>query len=273
MKNILTYIAITLLTFLVPITTLGANYTFSPSTATSYIAADAQYIPSPWLQDPSATDQFSVVADGSQTVSGSTLIQTVRDGWRWIQLGNPSSIKGYARTEVALTRQIATGNPFIPGQLATIDWTGYYTTPLPPVVTGGYLVTPGQIHDNTPLSPHYTLSLNSGTGVLYIEIHNLDNSFKSRTPIYTFNQMVNTSTQIVMYYKPNTAIGVSDGSFTIAVNGRLIFSEAGQENSTDPGHDYSKFGIYDFGKAIVDPANPGRGQSLSMVTTNYQVSN
>lgn len=258
---------------MLPMSALGATYTFSPSTATSYIAANAAFIPSPYLQDPSATSFSSIVSDASIVPDGTTIRQKIQDGWRWWQIGSPSTVHNYARTEIALTRQIATGNPFIPGTIATIDWEGYYTTGLPAVVSGEYLVTPGQIHDNTPQSPHYTLSLNSGTGVLYIEIHNIDNSFKSRTQIYTFDQMVNRSTQIVMYYKPNTAIGVSDGSFTIAVNGRYIFSEAGQENSIDPGHDYSKFGIYDFTNAITTPTDPGRGQSLEMVTEHYKVTN
>ena len=250
-----------------------ATYTWDPAAAVSPLASGQAFVPTPWRQEPSATSYANYTSDDSITISGSTTFTKIKDGWSWWIVGSPGSTHTYARTEMGLSRASGPNTPFPAGQLSTVAWKGYYTSELPAVVTGEYLVTPGQIHDDVDYSPHYTLSLNSGTEVLYIEIHNLDGSFDRRVPIYTFGQMVNNSTNITMHYKPNSAIGTADGSMTVEVNGRCVFSEAGVENSNDPGRDYSRFGIYDFTNAITDPDDTGGDRELTLATEFYQVDN
>lgn len=244
--------------------------TFNPTLAIPYIASDSNFIPSPWSQDPSATDNTTVVADASITPDGSNINLKVQDGWRWIQLGNPSHVYGYARTEINLTNQIGF-TVFPAGVVTTLEWQGYFTTGLPAVLSGEPFVAPFQIHHLGGGSPPYALEVDTSDHLLYLYIHNIDGSFNRREVLMDFNDLVNVSTNIKANYKPNSSAGIADGSMQILIDGAEVFTESGVENCVVQNKDYAKVGIYDFTNAIVDPTDAGRGQSLEMIVENFSV--
>lgn len=244
--------------------------TFNPTLAIPYIASEELFIPSPWSQDPSATDNTSVVADASITPDGANVNLKVQDGWRWIQLGDPTHIYSYARTEINLTNQIGF-TVFPAGVVTTFEWQGYFTTGLPAVLSGEPFVAPFQIHHQGGGSPPYALEVDTSNHLLYLYIHNINGTFNRRELLGDFNDLVNVSTNIKANYKPNSATGIADGSMQILINNVEVFSETGVENCVVQNHDYAKVGIYDYTNAIVDPSNPGRGQSLEMVVENFSV--
>lgn len=250
------------------------TYTFNPSAAITPLANGDALIPFPWRQDPSATDAASVVADASIQVDGSNVTHTIKDGWRWIQLGNTGVTYNYCRSEIGL-RQTVAPTPFIPGKLIKVHWEGYYNQSLPtnaPLpINSRIFISPGQLPNRSGTgSPHYAYTVDCQTGIIYVDIHSVENVFIKRVPIHDYNEMINNSNEMIAYFKPNTT-GNSNGSVTFQVNGKYVYSEAGVENSEDPGQDYSKFGIYDFRRILVDPNQPEREREFTMTTELYQV--
>lgn len=234
---------------------------FDPSLSAPIAMRNQIQIPFPWGADPCGVGSYEA------TPAGDGIRQTVRDGCRWTPDYGSGEANNYARNEIYLI-----GNPFPVDTVTTVEWRGYFPQELPDepgrrdVFTG-----PFQIHNATAGtitgSPMFAFEVDVAMGMVMLARHDVPGESLPSIPIAPYDSFVNTARTLrVRFVSSNTS-----GSVEVELDGEVVYSVSGIPTSRNAGRDFLKFGIYDWGNAVVDPEQGARGQEFAMVTELVRV--
>jgi hypothetical protein len=221
-------------------------------------AQNQMWVPSPWIVDFSGPRSVRVNSNFTQ------LYTTIKDGYRWVPLYNYSGGVNYARSEIA-----SSGSKVFPTNVATaIEWKGFFPQELPPYTSGQNRVTAiFQLHNDNGGSPMFALGLDVAKKKIQLHRHSKDNAALTPVDIADYSTFVNQSHTIRMTIVPSS----TSGTLKVEIDGKLIVSYSGIPTSSTPGMDYVKFGLYDWGRVLVDPGQPARGRIFEMVTEDFRI--